>query len=440
MRLQSIKLFNLRCFEELELELHPQLTLIVGRNGAGKSSILDGIAVALGGWLSGFKSIKEDHYIQKTWPRLVKSEVDGIAIEQPTYPVRVEARGSVSGSDVFWARELRSEGGRTTSGELDQLRNFSLRAEANLSSDTALPLVAYYGTGRLWVQKRDRSSEHGKSRLDGYRAALEAASDQKGFAAWMARLERDRIQRIARAHEEGSSIDAIRTPLLDAVADAACNCLEGAKRFYYSANHEELRVDFVDGLSIPFADLSDGQRNVIALAADLAWRATQLNPQFGHDAPAKAVGVVLIDEVELHLHPAWQRRVLDDLTTTFPGLQFVVATHSPQVMSSAPPGSIRLLDKDHRAHGVSARGKTTNVILEDLMGVAARPVKESRALDELGGLIEDGMLEDARLLLRSLSDGPPGASDPDVVAAAWELDMAERGLEIGAEDGDAPDK
>lgn len=440
MRLDRITLTNLRAFEHFELALDERLTLLVGRNGSGKSTVLDGIAVALGAWVSGFKSIKEDHPIDKRWARLERTDVGGVAGEEARFPVRVEATGEVLGTEgVSWARELRSVDGRTTAGEATHLRNLAHRAETGFAhADTSddLPLVAYYGTGRLWVQKRDRKSsrppKNGKSRLAGYRAALEAASDHKSFEAWMARQEADRIQRLARASEEGRPLDEVKSPLLEAVGAAACACLEGAVRFHYSASHQELRVDLEGGLTIPFADLSDGQRNLIAVAADIAWRATQLNPQFAGMAPVRTAGVVLIDEVELHLHPAWQRRVLDDLLRAFPCLQFVCTTHSPQVMSSAPPGAIRLIDRDHEVHRVEARGKTTNVILEDVLGVQSRPQSVRDAILELYRLIEDGELAVARARLQELEADAPGPDDPDLVAARWELEMAEGAAEPDA--------
>ena len=431
MRLHQIKLTNLRAFESFDLALDRQLTVLAGRNGVGKSTVLDGIAVALGAWVGAFRSIKEDATLDASWARRVRAEVEGVALVEPRFPVRVEVQGALFGRPVSWARELRSVEGRTTTGESADLRQRARVLEDGLPSlRELLPLVAYYGTGRLWVQKRERAGPDDqvadKSRLAGYRAALAAASDQKGFRAWMARMERDRIQRLAKAHESGRPLTDVDSPLLEMVSRTACACLEGAARFYYSANHEELRVDFEDGSTIPFTDLSDGQRNIIAVAADLAWRAAQLNPQLGELAPALTEGVVLIDEVELHLHPAWQARVLGDLTGLFPRLQFVVTTHAPQVMAAADVRTIRLIDRQHEAHEVSARGKSANVVLEDLLGVPARPASAKEALSELDALIESGRLDEARGMLLALEGQWLGADDPDVVAARWELEMAER--------------
>jgi predicted ATP-binding protein involved in virulence len=439
MRIDEIRLINFRAFERFALHLEPRLTVLVGRNGTGKTTVLEGLAVALGAWLSFFKASRDDRAIPKSAARLVTTMHGGVPSMATCYPVNVEASGETPLGHVAWARELRGADSRTTTsvtthgrtGPLEATRFLPLGIADGMSDagPIELPVLAYYGTGRLWHHKRDRSPEKAglKSRLQGYRAALEAASDQKGFEAWMAWREEDRVQRLARAAEEGRPLSEVRSPELEGVSAAACACLEGARRIYYSANHQELRVDFTDGSSLPFGALSDGQRNLIAVAADIAWRATQLNPSLGAEAPARATGVVLIDEVDLHLHPAWQWRVLDDLLRAFPGLQFVVTTHSPQVMSAAPRGSVRLLDPDHQAHRVERiAGKDTNTILEDILGAPSRLKETREKLDELARLIDDGQLAEAKALLAELS-GLLGEDDAQVVAARWELSMAETG-------------
>ncbi|AKT41671.1 AAA family ATPase [Chondromyces crocatus] len=388
MRIDTLRLINFRVFERFELRLEPTLTVLVGRNGAGKTTVLEGLAVALGAWVSGFSGIREDYPIPKSSARRVTAKTStDLPTESTSYPVRVEAEGQLrdaAGGDarIAWARELRSVEGRTTSGEAVSLRDRAEATEQQLSSSTptVLPVVAYYGTGRLWLHKREKRTEkrHLKSRLEGYHAALEAASDHKGFEAWMAWREEDRVQRLARAADEGRLLTEVRSPELEAVSTAASGCLEGAQRIYFSANHQELRVDFDNGTSIPFDALSDGQRNLIAVAADIAWRATQLNPHLGAAAPSEATGVVLIDEVDLHLHPAWQWRVLEDLTRTFPRIQFVVTTHSPQVMSSAPAGSVLQLDAEHQP--LSGTGTTGNEADTDPLIRHDHPTGSPRAL------------------------------------------------------------
>ncbi|NOY26593.1 MAG: AAA family ATPase [Oligoflexia bacterium] len=318
MKIHTLRLANFRGFEHIELDLHDRLTLLVGLNASGKPALLDGLAIALGAWLGGTAQAgAEDRPIHKTDARLVRQEQDGLPTLNPSYPVRVRADGTVQGRQVSWTRELRRATGRTTSGGARALRQIAADTERKAAQDpnVSLPLLAYYGTGRLWVQKRNWAPRQPLgSRMQGYAACLESAQNTRLFQRWMAWREGDHLQRLATARENGADPGAIPTPHLDAVAEAAKACLDGAARLFYSVNHQDLRLELSDGSVLPFAALSDGQRSLVVLAADIAWRAAQLNPQLGRSAPGQTKGVVLIDEIELHLHPAWQRRVIDDLT------------------------------------------------------------------------------------------------------------------------------
>lgn len=428
MLLRQVQLQNFRAFEEVALDLDEQLTVLVGRNAAGKTTLLEGIAVALGAWIGAFPNMREDHPRVGSVARLITSEQNGVPVTEPASPVRVVVSCEVAGASLRFARELGPDGWHEAD-EPPAGRPFEQIVKGALQQQNpkTLPLVAFYGTGRLWQQKRERRSDRAglTSRFRGYHAALDAAADARGFASWMAWREEDRVQRLARAAEEGRSLTEVRSPELLAVSAAACGCLENARRLYHSANYQELRVDFHDGSTIPFSALSDGQRNLIAVAADVAWRASQLNPHLGPDAPTKTPGVVLIDEVDLHLHPAWQRRILGDLVRIFPLVQFVVTTHSPQVLSTAPAGSVRLIGADHGVSRVErTTGKDSNSLLEDVLGVPARPEEQQRKLEELGRLLEDGRIAEARAVLADLAV-VLGEDDTQVAAARWEIALAE---------------
>lgn len=424
MKLNSLQLQNFRGFDSFELDLAQPVTLLVGRNACGKTAVLDAAAVALGAWMRGTtQAWSEDRSLQQSDARLVRSESDGLPTAAPVFPVAVHASGLVAGQQLTWTRELLRKGGRTTSGRAKRIRALARETERAASDGDAadLPLFAYYGTGRLWVQKRDkRRPGRLGSRMQGYAACLETASNTKLFQRWMAWREDDRIQRLAAAHEHGANLASVHTPHLDAVANAARSCLEGVRRFYYSANYRELRLELEDGRLLPFDSLSDGQRSLVVLAADIAWRAAQLNPHFGGDAPRRVEGVVLIDEVELHLHPAWQRRVIDDLTRTFPRLQFIITTHSPQVVATAEADWLRILTAEgvHRSDHV--RGRDTNSILRDVMGVPDRPPWMVEWLRKVEVLVEQGRVDEAKTELTAIR-ALVGASDDWLTTLDWEL-------------------
>lgn len=451
MRLRRVRLQNFRGFTDLTLDLNDTggFTLLVGVNGAGKTSILDGVAVALGAWLLGFRGAKARH-ITRDEMRLVKVEHGGVPSLEEAGTTVVAADGLVDGEEVHWQRELRSRTSHTVT-TAPRLRQIAEARRAGLATDAAveLPVIAYYGTGRLWVQKREREArlQDLGSILEGYQACLEPASDHKLLEAWMAWREQVRLQEIGRALEDQRPIEDVRAPLLDAVAEAACNCVEGAQRFYYSVNHKELRLDMTDGRTVPFALLSDGYRNLLAVAADIAWRAARLNPRHGADAAKRATGVVLIDEIDLHLHPAWQRRVIGDLRRAFPNLQFIATTHSPQVIASVRPGWIRvltgavgpreptLLDEHPIVAGpaVYTYGRDTNSLLREVFGVEERPDEAVQRIAEVEAMLAAGRLVDAGEALRRL-EHDWGAEDDVIRGLRWELHDAEVNGATGPED------
>lgn len=430
MRIDHLTLRQFRGFEALDLDLHPRCTVLAGVNGAGKSSVLDGLAVALGAWLLGFDEVVPRSII----PEEVRRERfvrHGHAYLEPQYPVRVEAAGVVQGRGLTWARELRRDGGKTTYGEAAALRELAHEVQRAVQRglDALLPAIAYYGAGRLWVQKRaSRQKEAGlSSRTLGYQDALDAESSHKLFEAWMKQQEQARLQRLSRDLARGENLAtaaAAEDVVLRAVARTAASCVKGAHHLFFDIGSDELRVAFEDGREQSFGLLSDGYRSLVALAADLAWRAVRLNPHLGASAPAAASGVVLIDEVELHLHPAWQRTVLQGLTATFPNIQFVVTTHSPQVLASVPADQVRFLDEGGRVHRVGiSEGLDTNTVLRDLMDVPERPRRFAEKLAAAADAIDDGRLEEARQLVDELA-GYYGPDDPNLTALEWELRLA----------------
>lgn len=425
MLIRRLELQNFAAFEALELELDEALTVLVGRNATGKSSILEALAIALGGFVSGFRSGKYDHPIS---PRVVRMAASGLA----KFPCRVSAELLVGERSVRSTRELRSITGRTTTGESAELRGLAREMEEQLGSDSRgpLPVVAYYGPGRLWVHKRQaRTARQAKgptrvrklwaSPLRGYEAALDAASDPKGLGQWLSYREHVWLQ----AYATDPSVSIPRFADVEAVSRAACGCLEAATDLRYDIRYQELRVTFDDGRVLPFGRLSDGQRNLVALAADLAWRIMQLNGYLGAAALDQTRGVVLIDEVDLHLHPAWQWDVLANLRKIFPAVQFVVTTHAGPVISSAPAGTVRLLDGSRVVDVGSTAGKDINTLLRGLMGTGARPQAVQNALDELSMLVEDENIYEATRAADALAKDL-GEDDPTIVAARWELKFA----------------
>lgn len=166
-------------------------------------------------------------------------------------------------------------------------------------------------------------------------------------------------------------------PALKAVSTAVTSCIPGARDFYFDVSYGHLMIKLDHEGLVPFDDLSDGYRNMVGIIADIAHRASRLNPHFGAEAASKTEGIVLIDEIDLHLHPKWQRRVVTDLKEAFPKLQFIVSTHSPFILQSLQPGEVidlgrllKLSEAGSIPDGIAApaaEAKYSNRSIEDIV-------------------------------------------------------------------------
>jgi len=221
-------------------------------------------------------------------------------------------------------------------------------------------------------------------------------------------------------------------PQLAAVESAVKACIKGVTRFWFDVQYDELRLERMSGDIQSFAMLSEGYRNMVAMVADIAWRAAVLNPQHGPEAHLRSEGVVLIDELDLHLHPAWQHRVVNDLRRTFPRVQFIVTTHSPQIVASVARTQIRLLDHNRLlADQPHVEGRDSNAILEDVFGVPSRPEDVQTDLDALFRLIENESFAEARKQLAQLVE-LLGPDDPAIIRGRWMLDSEDPQSDLSA--------
>jgi len=324
MKLNQLSVTNFRCYKEQQFNFHPQFNLIVGKNATGKTAVLDAVSIAIASWLIGFKKKNDKKNLEQTDATLTYVEREGEAQFTEAWPVTVSAIGCVNGESISWERSKDTPTGNTRYGNAGELTALAKECDKNLAEKISLPLISYYGTMRLWQDPRSSkvkspltNTSTKPSRLDGYKHCVDPRIATRELVAWF------EIQ-------EWQSFQLGEEPImLTVVREAVLNCIEDAKHLRYDPKRRELLLWFKTGEPQPFNMLSDGQRCVLALVADIAQKAATLNPHLGNEVLALIEGVVLIDELDLHLHPRWQRRIIDDLRTTFPNIQFICTTHSP---------------------------------------------------------------------------------------------------------------
>jgi predicted ATP-binding protein involved in virulence len=411
MKIHSLQLQNFRGFEKLDLALDPSLTLLIGENGAGKTAILEGLAIALRGslfWLD----VTSQPSISEEDARSLVHDHEGVLDRERQWPVEVQVQATLDAEAVSWS--CISRGPKLTAApQLDKVSQIlmSLVSSVRAGEPHPLPVVAYYGTYRLWPRRDVAEAQRDLgSRFDGYADALDAASSHRQLADWMF------VQTIVELQRRQE------VPQLRAVERAVCQCIEGATRFFFDVKERELVLEREAAEPLFFSMLSDGYRSMVALVADIAWRASVLNPHFGADAAARSEGVVLIDEIELHLHPRWQRQILGDLRRTFPRLQFVTTTHSPQVLASVRREEVRVFKNNALVDAQPfVEGRDTNSLLEDIFGVPERPRDVGARIDEMSRLLDAEKYEPGAKLLDAL-EAQLGPDDPAVIRARWILD------------------
>ena len=311
---------------------------------------------------------------------------------------------------------------RTLREEIEAIVN----AEREGHDPKDLPIIAFYGTERAVSDRLPFRRGFGKSfpRFTALEGALSARANFRDFAEWFYAWENEEL----REQKERRDFD-YRLKELDAVRRAITSMVPGASKLHIK--HRPLRImlsfkpDAGETETLSLEQLSGGYRIVLAVAGDLARRMAHGNPHLPD--PLASEAIVLIDEIELHLHPAWQQHILADLTRTFPNAQFIVSTHSPQVLTTLHPEQIVMLSREG-GRIVASRapeptyGAEAGDVLNVVMGVDERPPNEfTQTLKRYMRLIGDdqGESRKAKELRRKLERWSP--HDPALATADLEI-------------------
>lgn len=444
--IKTLRLRDYRCFEDVEIDFHDKLTVLIASNGAGKTSILDAIAVAFGPYVGAFDEGVGNHFLPSD---IRLSRVRATRSNEMEYAAGgawLEATGRIGDPTLqSWRRALAgSTKARTTIKDAKRLTDFGKALQAQVRTpgvETALPLLAYYGTGRLWPRKNftDGGKLQRTTRTVGYSNCLDPASSYKALVAWFRYWSTNSLKAQVDANRNGLAYQANEfDDYIHSVASAVDACLApaGWKDIAYSLAHEQLVAHHDDHGELPVELLSDGIRNMIGMAADIAFRATKLNPHFGAAASKRTSGVVLIDEVDMHLHPEWQQSVLRSLTAAFPRIQFIVTTHSPQVISSVPSESVRILSESAVFSAPpGTEGAESSRVLKRVFDVATRPhIEATRELERYLALVYADQWDSAPAkALRMTLDERYRGEEPALTEADLYIENRkwERSLEAG---------
>ncbi len=441
MRVTDLKLRNVRCIGEdfpiIEFSPDHNVVIFLGNNGCGKTTILDSIALLISPFLSQFpgqsdKMISEwdVHYDRESRPG---DYMELSAHFATTDAKRVFERRTRKGLDKAPESDLR---------EIKQLARELKDAIDSGNQSIELPVFAYYGTGRgrINAPERKRNFQKNFARWDCYKNALTPSTDFKSFFEWFDLMEDEE-----RRQREKLRDFEYKLPALETVRIALSNFVGGK---YHSPRIELHPLRFVmteDGVChdrmLRIEQMSDGYKIIIAMVADMAARMAEANPL--SPDPLQSPGIVLIDEIDLHLHPEWQRIVVGQLARTFPNIQFILTTHSPVIVTGAAGKAriIRLTDTESVDDTKISQDISTmnigQILLSDMFGLKSlrSPEWDEKILrrDELLGKARLTAQQQAELdkLNRQLSVLKNGDSPNDIIAAGLLKEIAENlGIKI----------
>lgn len=377
MKLRSLTLRNFRCFENFVVNFHPQLNVFVSENGGGKTTVLEAVNISCSRLATklirrdGKLITNNDFYINK----FNKPSVASAIALQILFENKPFSMINIKGNDKRLRKSFKSIDLDTN---LEHSFNYvidNLIKSENENSKYTLPLIRYYGTNRVFLEEVARRTDFRKkfTRFEAFEGAFGAASN---FRAIYERF--DFYERLENAEIKEHKDLNYELPDLLAVREAVRNMLPGFENPRTKLRPLQFVIDqkLENGQiqTLRLSQLSDGFRTMLALTIDLALRMSQANP-FSETGlnPLHQEAIIIIDEIDLHLHPIWQQRILDDLRRTFPQTQFIVSTHSPQVLSTVAAESIRVIDNGKVYIPSGTEGAESNRILKRIFQVDPRP-------------------------------------------------------------------
>lgn len=348
--LKNIKLLNFRKFDYSIFELNPKMNVFIGKNASGKTAVLEASAIILGAYLAAYKeyvpsryghNISDDDVLRKTIKH-AKNIALAPAVKQ--FPCTISSNIVWDKSVVECKRSLEKEGGRTKFIGKNPMREYvaewekAIKAADGSDEEQIYPLVLYLSSARLWNENRTGGIEKIPGRTDAYQRCLDPKRGSRSAFEYIKLLGN-----LASEENDGIPLPAYEV-IMNAVKYSLQEELQSGQQVLYSSRYGEIAVKNSDGTVIEFSALSDGYRNVIKIVTDIATRMCILNPYLGKETLKKTPGVVVIDELDLSLHPTWQRRIVRILKELFPKIQFICATHSPFIIQSLEPGELIVLD------------------------------------------------------------------------------------------------
>lgn len=432
MEIKNIVIENIGRFKSLNIPLAPtssemsNVTVLIGGNGAGKTSVLKAIATVMSWFVARVRSSKGNG---NSIPEdiILNGESSGSICVCVLNDFGESSNPEANPEDVLYDWTL----AKSRKGKKGQHENYLTEASSlaekyrkfySLNDDFSFPLIAFYPAERVVLDIPVRlRQKHNFRQLDGYDNSLNRGVDFRRFFEWF--REREDIENETVISEETwkkllhevqddqklkNAIAALnlssKDKQLSAVREAISKFMEGFDNLRIRRKPRlHMSID-KNGTSLNVSQLSQGEKSLMALVGDIARRLAMMNPTL--ENPLHGDGVILIDEVDLHLHPSWQHTVVPRLTTTFPNCQFIITTHSPLVISECENALIYSLEDGVVEKVQSQYGQDANTVLLDVMDVNIRNEDINSKINDILDVMHDD-IELAKSKLKELKNMLP---------------------------------
>ena len=431
--MRRVTINNFRCYDSISIDFRRGINLLIGDNSVGKTSLLRACNLVMNAFFCGysdentkwksaedddFREIKNDDVATDELPINIAFELDEIDC-----PVITLEDGSVKhlsdnepllrefGYPTLYIEKRSKKNARNLVSGLLPLRNYASLLQKNSHSiidgtavqRNALPLFAYFTTEDIHtVRKFDKEKRSFKKYPQKPSFGYFENFDCKGLLdCWLKRLL---VLKEAKKGEQ--EIECVRKAVVSALGPDGCSIIEDMK---VRDNDNEVYFIFCDGREVRSDLLSDGYRRLVSIVIDLAFRCALLNKvMYGDEAYKQTHGTVIIDEIDEHLHPELQVRILKALHNTFPKIQFIVSTHAPLVMSSVentPENVVYKLEYNDGVYShkeLNTYGLDVNLLLKEQMKVAVRDTKASKLFEQIDLYLKEKDLAKAKAILTEL--------------------------------------
>lgn len=415
MFLKNVSITNFRGIKTLDIPFQKGINLLIGDNGAGKTTILEAIAAGLEGLFTSVPGVKASKISQEDY-RIEKIQISDASSQIIYHNPIIEMLFDIDGKEYNCIREERSGANRATTNTSGSACSYLKEATNTLGNQ--LPLFSYMGISRVAMARRSDYGKKLKNELNdrrcGYIGCLDTTPDKNSILEWIKKMSYESMLK-KKTVQELLFFQTAVSRLMKEMSD-----LPEAPSIYYSAAFGDI-VYQSEGDELPIRLLSAGYQSILWMTMDFAFRLAMLNPEMTN--PQDATGIVLIDEIDMHLHPKWQWNILNALGTTFPNVQFIIATHAPIVISSMKDGSLMHITENHKAEILpSAYAFSADDTLEFRQGTRTTPAGLQTFYNQFDTALSNGEYDQAKDVLEKMRS-EYGADNTHVKQAEFELGM-----------------